>query len=140
MTILECITRVDSVKPNAYTVEEKVRWLSYLDASIKAQIIDTHEEEIVETVEETETSEETENIEEVKGLPYSCDRLTDELLVPFPYDELYMAYLKAKIDEENGETVRYNNTASSFNTLLSEFARAYNREHMPKKNTVLKYV
>lgn len=138
MTILECITRVDSVKPNAYTVEEKVRWLSYLDASIKAQIIDTHEEEIV-AVEETE-NEETENNEEVKGLPYSCDRLTDELLVPFPYDELYMAYLKAKIDEENGETVRYNNTASTFNVLLSEYARAYNREHMPKKNTVLKYV
>ena len=134
MTLLECITRVDSVKPNAYTVEEKVRWLSYLDASIKAQIIDTHEAEIV--VEE----EETEKIEEVKGLPYSCDRLTDELLVPFPYDELYTAYLKAKIDEENGETVRYNNTASTFNTLLSEYARAYNREHMPKKNTVLKYV
>ncbi len=143
MTILECITRVDSVKPNAYTVDEKVRWLSYLDGSIKAQIIDTHEPNLEEVipVEETEgESEGTENEETVRTLPYSCDRLTDELLVPFPYDELYTAYLKAKIDEENGETVRYNNTASTFNQLLSEYARAYHREHMPKKNAVLKYV
>lgn len=139
MTLLECITRVDSVKPNAYTVDEKVRWLSYLDASIKKQIIDIHEADIV-VEEETETGEEIENNEEVKGLPYSCDRLTDELIVPFPYDELYVAYLKAKIDEENGETARYNNTATSFNMLLSEFAKAYNREHTPKKNAVLTYV
>lgn len=145
MTILDCITRVDTIKPNAYPPEEKVRWLSYLDASIKAQIFDIHEEKVDETPDaEAEVPEEavTEVEEEsTKGnLPYSCDRLDDELLVPFPYDELYVTYLKAKIDEENGESARYNNTASSFNAQLSDFAKAYHREHMPKKKVTLTYV
>lgn len=133
MRIEECINRVDSVKPNHYGVEEKVRWLSYLDASIKREIIDTHEQPVpaeentIIVIGDGEIPEEGST--EFTG--YTPDDMTAELLVPFPFDELYVAYLKAKIDEENGETARYNNTATSFNMLLSEFAKAYNREHMP---------
>lgn len=123
MTIAECIGRVDSVKPNQYSTEEKVRWLSYLDGSIRKEIIERHELPVVETPETEETAT------EFTG--YSTDRLTDILIAPFPYDELYVAYLKAKIDEENGETAKYNNSASTFNGLLQDFQRAYHREHMP---------
>jgi hypothetical protein len=138
MNIQECINRVDSVKPNQYSIEDKVRWLSYLDGSIQKEIFDRYEQ----PPEEKETkiiiiygdSEETEsNEEEAKEFTgYSPDRLSDALLVPFPYDELYVAYLKAKIDDENGETARYNNSASTFNGMLQEFQKAYHRDHMPK--------
>ena len=124
MTVEECINRVDSVKPNQYSIEDKVRWLSYLDGSIQKEIIDRHEKPVVEG--DTEVSSEA---TEFTG--YSPDDLTVSLIAPFPYDEMYVAYLKAKIDEENGETARYNNTASTFNGMLMDFQKAYNREHMP---------
>ena len=121
MTVEECINRVDSVKPNQYSIEDKVRWLSYLDGSIKKEIIDRHEKPVVEEGAEANA--------EFTG--YSPDNLTVSLIAPFPYDEMYVTYLKAKIDEENGETARYNNTASTFNGMLMDFQKAYNREHMP---------
>lgn len=141
MTLHECISRVDTVKPNQYSTEDKVRWLSYLDGSIKNEIIDRHEHPGQNENTETMTPEEMEE-EKAKNefVPYSPDRLTDELIAPFPYDEMYVAYLKAKIDEENGETARYNNTASTFNGMLSDFARAYHREHKPINRNFMRYV
>ena len=124
MTVEECINRVDSVKPNQYSIEDKVRWLSYLDGSIQKEIIDRHEKPVVAEEESTEFT------------GYSPDDLTVSLIAPFPYDEMYVAYLKAKIDEENGETARYNNTASTFNGMLMDFQKAYNREHMPKETKI----
>lgn len=138
MNIQECINRTDSVKPNQYSVEDKVRWLSYLDGSIRKEIFDKYEQppekketQVIIIYEDTEEPDE-ETTEEKEFSGYSPDRLTDELLVPFPYDELYVAYLKAKIDEENGETARYNNSAATFNGMLQDFHKAYHREHMPK--------
>lgn len=124
MTVEECINRVDSVKPNQYSIEDKVRWLSYLDGSIKKEIIDRHEKPVVEVEEGAEE-------ENAEFTGYSPDNLTVSLIAPFPYDELYVAYLKAKIDEENGETARYNNSAASFNGLLMNYEKAYNKEHKP---------
>lgn len=43
MTINEAIQAVDSLKPNGYSELEKIGWLSELDGTIKAEIIDTHE-------------------------------------------------------------------------------------------------
>ena len=141
MNIQECINRVDSVKPNQYSIDDKVRWLSYLDASIKKEIIERYEEppqeketkiiitEVDGTTEGT-TEETTEETTEFTG--YSPDNLDEMLVVPFPYDELYVAYLKAKIDEENGETAKYNNSAATFNGMLQDFHKAYHRDHMPK--------
>lgn len=129
MTIEECISRVDAVKPNQYGTDEKVRWLSYLDASIKRQIIDTHEKPVPTDTEESGESGEAE--EETGFNGYTAEDMTAVLIAPFPYDELYVAYLKAKIDEENGETARYNNSAATFNGLLLDFEKAYNREHRP---------
>ncbi|MBP3577706.1 MAG: hypothetical protein J6K15_06315 [Lachnospiraceae bacterium] len=120
MNIQESINRVDSVKPNQYSIEDKVRWLSYLDGSIQKEIHEKYEQ-----------TEEEETQEAFTG--YSPDRLTDKLLVPFPHDELYVAYLKAKIDEENGDTAQYNNSAATFNGMLQDYQKYYNRTHMPKQ-------
>ena len=43
MTINEAITRLDSLKPNGYTLSDKIGWLSIVDGMIKNNIIDTHE-------------------------------------------------------------------------------------------------
>ena len=43
MTIAEVISKVDTLKPNTYAPEDKIEWLSTLDARVKSQIIDAHE-------------------------------------------------------------------------------------------------
>lgn len=138
MRIEECINTVDSQKPNQYSTDDKVRWLSVLDAKIKSDIIDMYEQPV--PVEDTkivilEEGEEIPEEEEETGdfTGYTPEDMAKELLVPFPHDELYVAYLKAKIDEANGEGARYNNSASAFNSLLLDFEKHYNKTHTPKR-------
>ena len=116
MTIKECIDLVDNVKPNQYSIEDKVQWLSFLDGIIINDVIKTHEGYQNE-------------YEEFDG--YSADRLGEKLIVDSPYDSLYVAYLKMKIDEENGETARYNNSSTMFNSYMTAYKKHYNKIHMP---------
>lgn len=116
MTIKECIDKVDRVKPNQYSTEDKVDWLSYLDGTIFNEIIKTHEDS-------------QEYGKEFEG--YTAEDMKKTLLVKPPYDVLYLAYVKMKIDEENGEAARYNNSAAMFNAHIVDFAKKYNKEHRP---------
>ena len=115
MTIIEAINRIDAVKPNNYTQEEKVSWLSTLDGVIKKEIIDTHE-----------------GAEEVTFNGYTEETPVDtELLAPAPYDEVYLFWLQSKIDYWNAEMGKYNNSIVMYNAAYSNFEKAYNREHKP---------
>lgn len=116
MTIMEAINRIDTIKPNSYSQSEKMKWLSTLDGIIKNQIIDTHEG--AESVLFAGYTEET--------------NLTTTLLVPAPYDDIYLYWLESRVDYWNGETGRYNNSISMYNATYSEYEKYYNRTHMPK--------
>ena len=116
MTIAEVISKVDALKPNTYTTEDKVEWLSNLDARVKSKIIDAHESN-----------------EPVEFHGY--DSLLDQetvLLAPAPYDEMYLRWLEAQIDYANGEFGKFNNSITMFNAAYAAFANYYNRTHMPK--------
>ena len=68
---------------------------------------------------------------------YSPDKLGTKLIAEKPYDALYPAYLKMKIDEENGETARYNNSATMFNSYMTTYKKWYNKTHLPlQKNSI----
>jgi len=123
MTIKEVVDVVDSVKPNQYGIEDKVRWLSFLDAIIINDVIKTHEGYEGQ-------------YEDFKG--YSPDEANVSLIVEAPYDVLYEAYIKMKIDEENGETARYNNSATMFNSYMETYKKHYNKHHMPLQKAILK--
>ena len=123
MTIKECIDLVDNVKPNQYSVEDKVNWLSFIEGIIINDVIKTHEGYKNE-------------YEEFDG--YSPDKLGTKLIVGYPYDVLYVEYLKMKIDGANGETGRYNNSATTFNSYMTLFRKHYNKTHMPLGKTQLK--
>ena len=116
MELIEAIGRVDAVKPNGFTREEKIRWLSVLDGMIQNEVIDTHEG--AEAVEFHGYDEET-SVQTV-------------LLVPHPYDYLYVHWLEMQIDYANGEYGKYNNSRDMFNSAYSDFKRYYNRTHLPK--------
>ena len=122
MKIIEAINRIDSLKHNTYTQNDKVAWLSRLDSLVKRLIIDTHEggDNITFTGYDDRTDLET------------------ELLVPAPFDEMYLRWLEAQIDYTNGEYDKYNNSILMYQTAYDGYANHYNRNHMPK-GTAIKY-
>ena len=70
---------------------------------------------------------------------YDIDTALDTiLLVPAPYDDVYIKWLEAQIDYANGEYSRYNNTAQAYQAEWDRYRNYYNRTHMPKGKT-LKY-
>ena len=115
MTIADVISKVDALKPNTFSTEEKIAWLSTLDARVKSQVIDTHE----------------------CSQPICFYGYTDlgdvemELLVPAPYDEMYTHWLMAMIDYHNSEDDRYNNAITLFNNAYEGYKKHYTRTHMP---------
>lgn len=115
MTIMDALYRIDELKPNSYSQPEKIKWLSSLDGVIKSEIIDTHEggEDIV-------FSEYDEN-----------EDLSTVLLVPAPYDDIYVKWLEAMIDYTNGEYGKYNNSNTMYNTAFVAYQKYYNRTHKP---------
>lgn len=120
MTIIEAINKIDNLKPNSYTQQDKVKWLSILDGIIKTEIIDTHE-----------------GSEKVTFNGYEAETPVDTvLLVPAPYDDVYVKWLEAQMDYANGETAKYNNSMVMYNTAYSAFERYYNRTHMPKGKSI----
>lgn len=116
MTIIEAINRINILKPNTFTQSEKVKWLSTLDGIIKIEIIDAHV-----------------GAEQVTFNGYDDNTdLSTELLVPAPYDELYLFWLESNIDYWNGEYGKYNNSLQTYKDAYSDFARYYKRTHTPK--------
>lgn len=115
MTIIDAINRLDSLIHNTYTQDEKIRWLSRLDWMVKKQIIDAHE-----------------GAADISFTGY--DENTDintVLLVPAPYDEVYLQWMEAQIAYHNGEYDKYNNSIIMFNTDFGAYAAYYNQNHRP---------
>ena len=115
MTIIEAINRIDILKPNTYTQDTKTYWLSNLDGIVFEKIIKTHEGA---------------EAEEFKGYDENTAVDTD-LLIPAPYDDIYLKWLEAQIDYANGEYDKYNNSIVAYNDAYLEYERHYNRTHMP---------
>jgi hypothetical protein len=116
MTIMDALYRIDELKPNGYSQTEKIKWLSSLDGVIKSEIIDTHE-----------------GGEDIVFSGYGEDaELSTVLLVPAPYDDIYLKWLEAMIDYTNGEYGKYNNSLVTYNDAYDLYQRHYNRTHMPK--------
>ena len=115
MTIMGAISHLDAVKPNGYRQTEKIKWLSTLDGIVKEEVIDTHE-----------------GGESITFNGYDdTTPITQELLIPHPYDDIYIKWLEAQIDYANGEYNKYNNSMNMYNTSYTAFVRYYNRMHMP---------
>jgi hypothetical protein len=116
MTIMDAIGRIDELKPNSFSQSEKIKWLSFLDGVIKSEIIDTHE-----------------GGDDVNFIGYTEDvDSTTVLLVPAPYDDIYLKWLEAQMDYYNGEYGKYNNSLVAYNDAYAMYQKHYNRTHMPK--------
>lgn len=115
MTIIEAINRIDSLIHNTFSQPDKVEWLSRLDSMVKQQIIDTHE-----------------GADNISFNGYTTETPVDTvLLVPAPYDEVYLRWIEAQIHYYNDELKRYNNAIILFNTAFDDYAAYYNQNHRP---------
>lgn len=129
MFISEAIETADKLKPNAYTREDKVKWLSDIDKQIFLEIIVTHV-----PPEETESL----RIDSFAGYGPETDIENTELLAPSPFDEIYIHGLKRQIDLHNEEYSKYNNDCLLFNSAYTNFYDWYNRENTPKGEAAFK--
>lgn len=102
MTIQEAINRADGVKPNAYTAEDKVAWINSLEGTLALEVFLMAPAEAAD-------------------LHYTTEDMTVTLLVDPPFDDLYVYWLEAMIDEANGEYDRYQNSRQMYNSRLDEF-------------------
>ena len=114
MKIIDAITQVDNLKPNQYSVEEKINWLSEIELKIKNEIIDTHEK----------VSDKLD-----KFTQYTEDDVEKDLAVEEPYSVLYVRYLSMMVDYYNAEFTRYNNSSVMFNLAYNDYANYYNRKY-----------
>jgi hypothetical protein len=147
MTIMEALYRIDELKPNSYSQTQKIKWLSSLDGLIYTEIIETHEDNPFDTDEGGVNARSLNSLQEdgeegtapITPIPsdkvpgYGEDEdLSTVLLVPAPYDDIYVRWLEAQIDYTNGEYGKYNNSIAMYNAAYTAFANYYNRTHMPK--------
>lgn len=106
MTLQECILRIDDSKSNAYSNEQKTKWINTVNQLANAAM---HQDSPYKT------------------LSYADDGLTT-LLIESPYDEAYDYYCYAQIDLLNNEIASYNNSVTLYNAALMEFKKAMIRK------------
>lgn len=115
MTIMEILNHLDAVKPNGYSQDEKIKWLNQVEWTIKKEIVDTHE-----------------GADKIAFNGYNpTTSLAKEVIAKAPYDKLYIHWLEAQIDYATGEYQKYHNSMTMFNEVYENYAKWYNREHMP---------
>lgn len=115
MTINEAIDALDAAKSNTFSRQDKLAWLSRLDGLIQKQLLDTH----------------ASGGGSFSGYTDETDPNTP-LLVPAPWDEIYLRYMEAQIDYLNGDLTRYANSAALYNGCLTEYKNHYHRTNAPK--------
>lgn len=116
MKVIEAISKANDLVRNTFDQAHKVEWLSRLDHMVMQQVIQTHEggESVTFTGYDENTSLET------------------VLLVPQPYDDMYLKWMEAQIHYYNGEYGRYNNAMLAFTSTFENYKNHYRETHMPK--------
>lgn len=110
MTMNQVIEELDKLKPNVYDEDTKYKWMARLDGMISTQV---HGEELPEYT-----------------LPDDADM---PLLVPAPFDDIYVLYCASMIDFHNREYSNYNNTALMFTERLDAYKAWYIQNHTQSK-------
>lgn len=105
MTALDAISWVDGKKHNVYSQEDKLFWLGQVE-KMAAQL---HSRCSLPTAQEEAVTPET------------------VLMIPAPFDDLYLRYLEAQMDYTNQEYQKYNNAMALFAALWQDYANQVRR-------------
>lgn len=111
MTLKQVIDHVDSVKPNAFTYDQKTRWINEIEGQVQTEVFLFSWDNITQY--DWESNQNT------------------ELFVKAPYDSIYDYYLQAAIDFHNGEYDKAQNTLEWFNAKYDAFRKWYVETYHP---------
>lgn len=106
-TLQQALTRIDAICPNAWDETAKLLWLNECESMIQTRILGTAPEQCI-------------------TYDVDTDRST-KLLVPAPFDRLYVYYVIAMCDYAAHETAHYTDSMMLFNAALDEYAKWYQR-------------
>ena len=106
-TLQQALTRIDTICPNAWDDAAKLLWLNECESMIQTRILGTAPEDCV-----------TYDANTARGT---------KLLVPAPFDRLYVYYVIAMCDYAAHETAHYADSMMLFNAALDEYAKWYQR-------------
>lgn len=104
MTITQAISSATALTGNVYSQDEALRWLSELDGQLAFEVYGVD-----------------------SWTAYSVEDLGSLLLVPYPWDGLYVHKLEAMTYFSNGEYDHYANAQRMFEEALGEFKRFVQR-------------
>ena len=106
MNVNEAIARVDARLPNRIERREKVTMLSVLDRKLIGEVLSRYPAAVYDK-----------NFEK-----YDPDQDgSTELVVPSPYDEMYIHYVSAEVYLILHEQKHYNNERAIFESILADY-------------------
>ena len=112
MTISDVLRIVKEEKPNTFTDAKLIEYINEVEAFVAKELRMPKED----------------------WPSYSTSDMTEELLAEYPYDRLYVSYLKTKIDYALGEYASYQLNMEQFDTDYSNFADWVVREGKAASN------
>ena len=125
MTIQEAIKDVIEKRPNQFTQQNLVRWLSELELDMVEEVFSRYQ-----------------GFEKEKAFTGYDENtpLSTTLLIKAPYDSLYCYWLYAMVDFHHNEMNRYNAAALMYAQRLAAFKNHINRNHMPNDKNRIKHL
>lgn len=106
MTVTDTISQADELRLNTISDEQKAAWVMGLDQQIGERI-------------------------DMDSYVHSWPAGDGELLLPAPYDRVYVLYLCTQIDYYNNETALYGNDKAVYDEAISEAMAWWRRQHCP---------
>lgn len=122
MTIAEAITTAHQYRPNNKAQDSDIiRWINEVDSRIDTDIYRAYFSPRI-------------------YVPYTISTPTStELLAERGFDRLYQYWICASIDELQGDSERYNEEITKFNSLFEEYSGFVARNRMAKHRPVRYY-
>ena len=118
MTTAKAISAFDALRHNDIPDSTKRRWITELDKRVFSELI--------------------KDFAPPEKRMYAEYSDGAELLAPEGYCDIYVLYLVMKYDELNGETARFNNSASLFNKAWYEMANFVSRTSLKPDSAKIK--
>lgn len=114
VTIAQVLAQVDARLPNAWSLPDKLQWLSRVDGQAAWEVLAAYTDMPAFSGYTTATP------------------LDTPLLLPAPWDECYLHFLEAQIHYCNGELTRYTNAMALYRAVFRSWADHYHRTHTPR--------
>jgi hypothetical protein len=133
MTLDDVIEKVATLKPHQFDDATVTSWVSDVEMSMWDDIVSHYDD----TNPEVEYDDDGELITDLPR-PEAYDATADgdtELMVPAPYDDVYIKYCAAQVDYWAGDYARYNNSMIMYNQALDKYASWFNRTYLSKQPT-----